>query len=130
MPPADAQVLKGILSMLLLQVLAQRADYGYAVVVRLRDLGFDGLAEGTVYPALTRLESKGFLESWLEPSNAGPARKYYRPTAAGLIELERAAREWGELRAGVDHVLAAAGPDTGGHDDGQPTNTPTTEAHR
>lgn len=112
MPHADAQVLKGILSMLLLQVLHDRADYGYAVVVRLRDLGLAGLAEGTVYPALTRLESKGFLESWLEPSNAGPARKYYRPTDAGLAELERATLAWGELRTSVDHVMSTTEPST------------------
>ena len=47
----DTQVLKGILSMLLLQIVDQAEDYGYSVVMRLHKLGFDGLAEGTVYPA-------------------------------------------------------------------------------
>jgi PadR family transcriptional regulator PadR len=102
----DPQVLKGILSMLLLQVLSEREDYGYSVVVRLQALGFDGLAEGTVYPALSRLEAKGLLTSRLEPSQSGPARKYYRHTRAGITELERAAGSWISLRANVDRVMA------------------------
>lgn len=106
--PPDAQVLKGILSMLLLQLLTQQADYGYAIVVRLRGVGLDELAEGTVYPALTRLESKGYLESWLEPSTSGPARKYYRPTNAGRRELTRASHAWGELEAIVDRVMTSS----------------------
>ena len=93
--------------MLLLQVLHENEDYGYSIVVRLQELGFDGLAEGTVYPALTRLESKGFLTSELVPSNAGPARKYYRPTSSGTAELERAARAWASLRINVDRVMSA-----------------------
>jgi len=101
----DPQVLKGILSMLLLQVLRDREDYGYSVVVRLQDLGFDALAEGTVYPALSRLEAKGLLTSRLEPSPAGPARKYYRPTNSGVTELDRAASAWTSLRANVDRVM-------------------------
>lgn len=102
----DAQVLKGILSMLLLQVLQQDEDYGYSVVVRLHDLGFDDLAEGTVYPALTRLESKGLLTSRLVPSSSGPARKYYRPTKLGTAELKRAVDAWESMRVNVDRVMS------------------------
>lgn len=103
----DPQVLKGILAMLLLQALREREDYGYSVVVRLRELGFDALAEGTVYPALTRLEAKGLLTSRLERSSAGPARKYYRPTKSGVAELDRAAAAWIALRANVDRVMTS-----------------------
>lgn len=102
----DSQVMKGILSMLLLQVLKKKKDYGYSVVIRLQALGFESLAEGTVYPALARLESKGLLTSQLVPSNAGPARKYYRPTRAGTAELERATEAWASLRVNVDRVMS------------------------
>lgn len=102
----DPQVLKGILSMLLLQLLADEEDYGYSVVVRLTGLGFDGLAEGTVYPALSRLEGKGLLSSKLVASDQGPARKYYRPTPAGTCELRRATAEWMELRVDVDRAMS------------------------
>jgi PadR family transcriptional regulator, regulatory protein PadR len=113
----DTQVLKGILSMLLLRVLAAHEDYGYSVVVRLRELGFEGLAEGTVYPALTRLEGKGLLASRLVASAAGPARKYYRPTEAGRAELDRATGAWIELSANVDRVMArSTDPNQHDHD--------------
>ncbi len=104
----DTQVLKGILSMLLLRVVDQSEDYGYSIVVRLQDLGFDDLAEGTVYPALTRLESKGLLSSRLVPSTSGPARKYYRPTPAGVDELERAQTAWIAVSQNVDRVMSSA----------------------
>ena len=100
----DTQFLKGILAMLLLELLADEEDYGYSTVVRLQDLGFDELKEGTVYPALTRLEKKGLLESRLVPSVAGPARKYYRPTPTGMSELEDQRRSWANL---VQHVNEA-----------------------
>lgn len=101
----DAQTLKGILSMLLLRMLVEREDYGYSIVVRLQECGFVGLLEGTVYPALTRLEAKGYLTSSLVSSSSGPARKYYRPTADGAAELTRATAAWTDLVANVNQVM-------------------------
>jgi PadR family transcriptional regulator PadR len=74
-------------------------------VVRLHQFGFDELREGTVYPALTRLEKKGLLESRLVPSDSGPARKYYRPTASGLSELKEQRRTWADLVHHVNRTL-------------------------
>ena len=104
-------MLKGVLSLLLLQLCSARADYGYALVVRLQELGFDDLAEGTVYPALTRLESQGLLESHLVRSTSGPARKYYRTTPAGGLELARARADWLALVGAVDSTLAVPIPE-------------------
>lgn len=106
----DPQLLKGVLTMVLLKVLAEAEGYGYAVVVRLHELGFAGLAEGTVYPALTRLERQGFLAARLERSSSGPARKYYRTTPQGLDELARSRRSWEELVSAVGQVLAEPAP--------------------
>jgi PadR family transcriptional regulator PadR len=102
----DPQMLKGVLSVLLLSLLTQQEDYGYRVVVRLQEHGFSNLAEGTVYPALARLESQGLLSSRLVRSDSGPARKYYTPTAAGADELARAAQAWQQLVGSVSSVLA------------------------
>jgi PadR family transcriptional regulator PadR len=96
-------MLKGVLSLLLLQSCADREDYGYSLVVRLRQIGFDGLTEGTVYPALARLEAQGHLEARLVRSASGPARKYYRPTQDGRDELTRTRAAWAAL---VDAVNA------------------------
>ncbi len=91
--------------MLLLQVLRDREDYGYSVVVRLQDSGVTDLGEGTVYPALSRLESSGLLTARLVPSASGPARKYYTITAAGLAELGRSVGAWRSLVDAVDGVI-------------------------
>ncbi|NNM45278.1 PadR family transcriptional regulator [Knoellia koreensis] len=102
----DPQMLKGVLSLLLLSVLVDEPGYGYAIVTRLRDAGFEDLAEGTVYPALTRLESAGLLESYLERSASGPARKYYRTTDAGRAELATRTDAWRNLVTAVDTVTS------------------------
>ena len=107
----DAQVLKGILPMLLLRLLGEETDYGYAIVLRLRAMGFSDMAEGTVYPALARMERKGLLSSNLVPSSSGPARKYYQLTAEGIRELERSSEAWSVLRSKVDGIMARSDPD-------------------
>lgn len=80
----DPQLLKGVLPMLVLSLLEDEESYGYELVVRLQAVGLPGIATGTVYPVLTRLEREGRLASRLVASDAGPARKYYQPTDAGL----------------------------------------------
>lgn len=105
MPPHDPQMLKGVLSLLLLRLCLEQEDYGYALVVRLQQQGLPGLAEGTVYPALTRLESQGLLEAFLVRSSSGPARKYYRTTTAGREELDRGTASWADLVTAVGAVL-------------------------
>jgi PadR family transcriptional regulator PadR len=81
-------MLKGVLGLLLLHALSTGENYGYGLVTHLRSAGFADLAEGTVYPALTRLEAAGLLASHLVRSDSGPARKYYGLTEAGRTDLE------------------------------------------
>lgn len=102
----DPQMLKGVLPLLLLRLLADTEDYGYSVVVRLHELGLGELNEGTVYPALSRLESRGLLGSRLVPSASGPARKYYAVTPAGAEELTRGVAAWESLAGTVHTVLS------------------------
>ncbi len=90
-------MLKGLVSLLLLDLLARREDYGYSLVVRLRERGFTELSEGTVYPALARIEQSGWIGSFLAPSEQGPARKYYTITAEGEAERRRAREAFAHL---------------------------------
>lgn len=106
----DPQLLKGVLSLLLLHLLAQRESYGYEVVQRLHALGLTGVLEGTVYPALSRLEREGRLSTRLARSSSGPARKYYRPTDAGYEALADGAASWAALAAVVSGQLAQPVP--------------------
>lgn len=101
----DPQLLKGVLSLVLLQLLAERESYGYEVVQRLHDVGLTDVLEGTVYPALARLEREGRVSARLVSSNAGPARKYYRPTRAGYDALATGTADWRSLAKVVGSVL-------------------------
>jgi len=104
-PNHDPQLLKGVLSLLLLQLLAEQESYGYEVVQRLHGAGLTDVLEGTVYPALSRLEREGRVTARLVSSNAGPARKYYRPTPAGYDALTIGTTNWSVLADVVESVL-------------------------
>ena len=112
--PQDPQLLKGVLSLVLMQLVAEREDYGYSLVVRLQGHGFAELREGSVYPALTRLEAAGLLGSRLVRSASGPARKYYGITPAGRAELVRGLAAWNALVAAVQRITRAPHPTTAG----------------
>ena len=109
--PHDPQLLKGVLSLLLLELLAQRESYGYEVVQRLHSIGLVGVLEGTVYPALSRLEREGRLTTRLVASSSGPARKYYRPTKAGYAALTDGTMSWMALAEIVTAQLSQPIPD-------------------
>jgi PadR family transcriptional regulator PadR len=102
----DPQLLKGVLSPLLLRLLADRESYGYELVGRLRGLGLDGIVEGTVYPALARLEREGRVIARLVESRSGPARKYYRPTQAGYGALSEGTAMWRAMAEVVTPTLS------------------------
>lgn len=107
----DPQLLKGVLSPLLLKLLAERESYGYELVQRLRAAGLTGIADGTVYPALTRLERERRVAARLVASRSGPARKYYRPTEDGYAALSASVAAWNELAEIVTDVLGRPLPD-------------------
>lgn len=108
----DTQLLKGVLPMLTLAALARDETYGYELVTVLREAGLDELSTGTLYPVLTRLERDGLLTSRLVASSSGPARKYYRPSEAGLQALADHRAAWAELVAVAALVLDGAAPTT------------------
>ncbi|MCC5949778.1 MAG: PadR family transcriptional regulator [Nitriliruptoraceae bacterium] len=102
----DVQMLKGALRLALLRLLAERESYGYELVLRLHDLGLVDVAEGSVYPAITRLERDGLASSRLVPSSSGPARKYYHLTEAGTVALRDATAAWHHLVDALAPLLA------------------------
>jgi PadR family transcriptional regulator PadR len=109
-PEQDPQLLKGVLSLVLLRLLAERESYGYELVQRLHAAGLVSVAEGTVYPALSRLEREGRVRGRLQPSRSGPARKYYRPTPAGREALAEGTAGWFALSATVTPLLTGPAP--------------------
>ena len=106
----DPQLLKGVLSLLLLHLLAERESYGYELVQRVHEIGLADVLEGTVYPALSRLEREGRVKARLVASSSGPARKYYRPTADGYAALEEGTADWLAFTKVVTKVLSRPVP--------------------
>lgn len=108
----DSQLLKGVLTLVLLRLLSDKESYGYELVTRIQEAGVD-VAEGTVYPALSRLEREGLVTSRLVASANGPARKYYSPSRAGRERLRESFEAWSRLRTALDQIFvggAAKGP--------------------
>nr|WP_237542702.1 PadR family transcriptional regulator [Streptomyces sp. SID4919] len=94
----------------MLRLVAERESYGYELVQRLRETGLSDIADGTVYPALARLEREGRVSARLVASRSGPARKYYRPTEEGYRALTEGVRNWLSLAGLVTPVLSRPAP--------------------
>ena len=98
----------GTVALVLLAVLGQAAEpmYGYQIAKRLEQGG--GLLSGkqsALYPVLRNLDAAGLLASEVEPSVAGPPRRYYRITEQGREVLHAWRQSWTETRDFVDHLL-------------------------
>jgi len=101
----QTQLLRGVLDLCALAVMADEPVYGYELTKRLNSRGLSTVGEGSVYPLLGRLEREGLVETYRQPSNGGPPRKYYRPSAAGLRALRAGVAEWEATRDALDAVL-------------------------
>lgn len=99
----------GLVGLLLLAMLARGEEpvYGYQLA---KDLEREApLAKlGTLYPVLRALEAQGLLSSRVEPSVAGPPRKYYAITAEGRRILSAWIQQWEQTRTSVDRVLGSS----------------------
>lgn len=97
-----SDVLKGTLDLLILHTLTLERMHGYAIVQHIKRLTDDALnvEAGSLYPALERLQKKGWLTSRWEASPTGRQARYYTITAAGRKQL-------GEERSGYDRAVWA-----------------------
>ena len=98
------EMLKGVLEGVVLAILAESPAYGYEITSKLRELGFDGIAEGTVYALLVRIERKGLLVAVKHPSEKGPPRKVYSLSPAGRSALSDFWANWGFLVERLDRL--------------------------
>jgi transcriptional regulator len=100
--------IKGHLDLLLLRILQDGPAHGYEVITALRERsdGTFDLPEGTVYPALHRLEEAGLLASTWDTSGVR-RRRVYSLTAAGATALTREQAAWRRLVSGVGAILAS-----------------------
>lgn len=110
---AQRELLKGSLDLMVLALLRAGPLYGYGIVreVHKRSAAALRLREGSLYPALHRLEQAGLIEGYWQARDDGADRRYYRITAAGLAALAEREAEWRRFVAAVDGVI---GQQTGG----------------
>lgn len=110
MPSIEHQFLKGSLDVLLLRLLERGSLYGYQIVkeLRTRSEGVLDLKEGTLYPALHRLEKAGLIEGYWEQRLDGADRRYYRLTPRGREVAQEQQAAWRRFTAAVDGVLRHA----------------------
>ncbi len=108
MPPLE--LLQGTLDMLILKAVSLGPLHGYGVLLRIQQISQDRLKieQGSLYPALYRLEAQGWIASeWGESENKRKA-KYYRLTAAGKRRLEAETAKWNEMAGVIAAILETA----------------------
>ncbi|MFD1626458.1 PadR family transcriptional regulator [Azospirillum griseum] len=115
----EGDLLKGHLDAIVLAALAGEAAHGYAVIeaIRRRSGGVFNLPEGTVYPALHRLEKAGAVNSDWTTAPSGRRRRVYTLTPQGRAALDRHRDVWRAFAEAVERVMADAG-DGGGNGGG------------
>ena len=99
----NIQFKKGVLELCVLSMLSRKDCYGYELVNEISKNII--IAEGTIYPLLRRLKDEGFFITYLEESQEGPPRKYYRLTDFGKNTKENLLKEWKSFVEGVNRIV-------------------------
>ncbi len=107
MSTSKQELLQGTLDLLILKTLKAGAEHGWGISQRIQDRSRNVLEvnQGSLYPALHRLEAQGFIASDWGVSDNNRRAKYYQLTAAGRRQLTREAASWGQFSAAVQLVL-------------------------
>ncbi len=102
---------QGTLDLLMLKAVAAEPVHGYAIAQRLEQVsrGVVQVPEGSLYPALHRLENRGFLDSDWKKTDTGREAKFYKLTRKGRKHLETETASWQRLIEAVGLILGVAG---------------------
>ena len=108
--PKPSDLLQGTLDLLILKTLARQPLHGWGIAKRIQALSDDVLAvgQGSLYPALHRLEQQGWIEAEWRDSDLGRAAKFYALTRQGNKQLERELQSWDRLSGAVQLVIQKA----------------------
>ncbi len=110
MTEEKVELLKGTLDMLILKVVALGPIHGYAIAQRIQQISRDffRLQQGSLYPALHRLEDRAWLKAEWKSSETGREAKFYALTPKGRKQLEAEVKSWEQLTDAVALILRAA----------------------
>lgn len=111
MNPVKSDLPQGTLDMLILRVASLGPIHGYAIAQRIQQISRDVLRvqQGSLYPALHRLENRGLLAAEWKESETGREAKFYRLTAAGRRQLQTETDNWARLAEAVGLILTMEG---------------------
>ena len=106
----SGELVQGTLPLLILRTLATGPNHGFAIARRIQQVSNDVLKveEGSLYPALHRLEVQGWIDSEWRATENNRNAKYYRLTRAGRKQLEREAARWNAIADAIAAVLREA----------------------
>lgn len=109
MATEKSALLQGTLDMLILQTVAIGPAHGYAINQRIQQISRDALCvqQGSLYPALHRLEERGLLNAEWRETEGGRMAKYYTLTRAGRHQLAAERENWRKLTGAIGLILAA-----------------------
>ncbi len=108
-----SEMLKGVLEGIVLEIISRGEVYGYEIVKKLTQIGFDGIAEGTVYTILMRLEKSQLVHITKKPSDIGPPRKFYTLNENGMDELFKFWEKWDFINERIQKLKIDGGLDDG-----------------
>ena len=103
--PSD--LVQGTLDLLILKTLSQEAKHGWAIAKRIQQISGEVLQvqQGSLYPALHRLEQQGWIKAKWAESETGRQAKFYSLTAAGRAQLEKETESWRRLSGAINLVV-------------------------
>jgi len=109
MAKTRSDLLQGTLDMLILKTLALEPMHGWGVSQRIQQIssGVLNINQGSLYPALYRLEDQGWIEAEWGSSDNNRQAKYYKLTRAGRKQLDEETANWQRLSAAIEQVLQA-----------------------
>ena len=107
--PSD--LVQGTLDLLILKILALQPLHGWAISQRLKQVSGEVLqvSDGSLYPALHKLEQEGWIKAEWKPSENNRRAKFYSLTRPGRKHLEREAANWNRLSAAISQVVQLTG---------------------
>ncbi|MGA2218612.1 MAG: PadR family transcriptional regulator [Terracidiphilus sp.] len=103
-------LVQGTLDLLILKTLTSEAMHGWAIAKRIQQMSNEVLQvhQGSLYPALHRLEQQGWIAAKWAESDTGRQAKFYKLTAAGRKQLEAETASWNRLSAAIDLIVSEA----------------------
>jgi len=107
MPSSRFPIPQGTLDMLILQIVSLESLHGYGIAQRLEQISQSVVQvnQGSLYPALHRLEQKGWLKAKWKQSETGREAKFYSLTASGRLQLTAERNSWGRLADAVQLIF-------------------------